>query len=145
MTERLPLRVLPADSPYNWGCLLLRFVNVSDLKTKDVILSLLRILANNSNMKSQFPCFEDTRTFKLSMMFRGSSTLQQLLKARKILLQNMHSEMAAEVKSYEPPLMLRYKNALAVYQEDRTLIAPRVPNYSCSRRVLHAVDVMESR
>jgi hypothetical protein len=37
--------------------------------------------------------------------------------------------------------MLRYKNALAVYQEDRTLIAPRVPNYSCSRRVLHAVDV----
>ena len=34
MTERLPLRVLPADSPYNWGCLLLRFVNVSDLKTK---------------------------------------------------------------------------------------------------------------
>ena len=45
MTERLSLRVLPADSPYNWGCLLLRFVNVDDLKSKDVILSLLRILS----------------------------------------------------------------------------------------------------
>ena len=85
MTERLSLRVLPADSPYNWGSLLLRFVNVDDLKSKDVILSLLRILVNNGNMKADFPCFEDTRTFKLSMMFRGSSTLQQLLKAPKIL------------------------------------------------------------
>ena len=54
MTERLSLRVLPADSPYNWGCLLLRFVNVDDLKSKDVILSLLRILVNNGNMKADF-------------------------------------------------------------------------------------------
>ena len=118
-------------------------MNVDDLKSKDVILSLLRILVNNGNMKADFPCFEDTRTFKLSMMFRGSSTLQQLLKAAKDYVTKHTHEIKwpREMKSYEPPMMLRYKDAIAVYKSDRTLVAPRVPNYDCSSRTLYPVDV----
>ena len=33
------------------------------------------------------------------------------------------------------------QDAIAVYKSDRTLVAPRVPNYDCSSRTLYPVDV----
>ena len=59
------------------------------------------------------------------MMFRGSSTLQQLLKAAKdFVTKHTHDiKWPREMKSYEPPLMLRYKDAITVYKSDRTLVA----------------------
>ena len=172
MTSRSNLKILPSDDPFNWGALLMRMMPVDDWAGKsgssqsgDVLLSVLRCMANNPGLvrnNKEFPIFEDKRRFKMSTMFRGSNHLQTLLKSCKEFLgkhqhdihwpqlracprQQARGGSRDTFRHYEPPIMIRYRSAIEVISQDRTLVAPRVPDYLCDCRVLRAVEFEGNR
>ena len=125
----------------------------------DVLLSILRCMANNSHIvkDDNFPLFEDKRGFKFTTMFRSSNVLQTLLKAlketfskKKSLIRWPALQAVGQGQSrggsrdafnhYVPPIMIRYRSAMELFKVDRTLVAPRVPNYLCSKRVLRPIE-----
>jgi len=55
MTDQILLKVLPGDSSFNWGAILLRHLPREDTETADVLSSILRAMANNPNLASALP------------------------------------------------------------------------------------------
>ena len=149
MTEQVPLRVLSSDSPYNWGALLLRLLPRKDTEHADALCSMLRILAANRHLAPVVPKFEDVRRFKISTIFRGQNVLQRLLQEFSAYAskhkKKIHFPPPRGFRLYDPPMFvpcaapkdLLGNGPLA----DRMLVAARIPDYACSERELHAVQL----
>ena len=124
----------------------------------DVLLSVLRCMSNNPTIVKDagFPIFEDKRGFKLTTMFRSSNVLQTLLKQLKDVFHKKQQEIRWPAllalgggsrggskdmfNHYVPPIMIKYKSGLELLKADRTLVAPRVPNYLCDRKILTPIQ-----
>ena len=84
LTGTLNIRVYPEDNTYQLACLLIRLLPFKDTALrKGVMQSIVKMLAYNPQtaQDTNFPKFQDTRTFKLSKMIQaGSSVFNTLLK-----------------------------------------------------------------
>ena len=65
MTGSLSLRILPTDSPHALGSLLLRALPQKEMRPKDQLLGILRLLAHHPAVAAKMPKFHDTRKFKV--------------------------------------------------------------------------------
>ena len=146
MTEQISLRMLPGDSSFNWGALLLRFLPKEDTGKADVLSSILRAMAYNRNLASAVPKFEDARKFKISTIFRGQNVLQRLLMQFKEYSQKYAESIRFppyyELFEHPPAVMVPCPNTLLGHEigSDRTLLAPRVANHSRESAILKVVD-----
>jgi hypothetical protein len=55
MTGTVSIRVLPEDSGFNWGAILLRLLPWSVATRKDLLMSILKALAANQHIVSEAP------------------------------------------------------------------------------------------
>lgn len=79
MTLSAALKILPNDSSYHFGCLMLRCLPMSETGSRDTMSSILRLLHYNEQLKDRLPTFQDTRKFKLSSILRGQNMIQKLI------------------------------------------------------------------
>ena len=91
MTGSLSVRLLPADSPFVLGTLLIRLLPPKDFKRKDELMSILRMLSYNPHLASAAPRFTDTRKFKVTKKLPEFGDAQSLFAGmRDFFMANRH-------------------------------------------------------
>ena len=93
MTASLNMRILPADSPYILGALLVRSLPPSDHRRRGPLMSILRVLSYNPHLASGMPRYEDNRRFKMRRMLKSSDMLKALFDAVREYLVKHQSQV----------------------------------------------------
>merc|ERR1712185_164793 len=75
------VRILPTDSPYILGALLVRMLPHRDHTKRGPLISILRVLSYNPHLANGMPRYEDNRRFKLKKMLKSSDLLTSLFDA----------------------------------------------------------------
>jgi Ca2+-binding EF-hand superfamily protein len=99
LTGTVQLRVLPGDDPHRWGRALLRFVPRQQSEKAGTLMSILRVLAANSDIARECPRAEErTLGVKLSAMFTQDGAVGQLLKRVKPYLKENRERLPSQMK-----------------------------------------------
>ena len=149
LTGTLNIRVYSEDNTYQLACLLIRLLPLKDTALrKGVMQSIVKMLAFNPHtaQDTNFPKFQDTRTFKLSKMIQaGSSVFNTLLKnVRKYMTTSAANTVRwpTEPKVWTPPTTSTVPDAEALAR-DRRWLCPRIADYGCSKRTFAPADSAE--
>mmetsp|Transcript_39763 Transcript_39763/g.98280 ORF Transcript_39763/g.98280 Transcript_39763/m.98280 type:complete len:3869 (-) Transcript_39763:305-11911(-) len=116
MTGSLNLRVLPTDTPFQWGAALLRMLPAETTQKDGMLMSILRVLANNPQLAAAMPKFEDTRKFKISTIFRGQDIVKDLLQQVREFLGSKQGQL------HWPSVPALYRSADSVRVSSATLL-----------------------
>jgi len=148
-TGTMSAKMLAEDRPANWGSMLMRMLPIDDqTNKKSFLMSLLRIFARNPHIAETAPHFADTRRLRTTTIFKGSDVFSGLLKKAAAHVQLKQSELtfpdefvptfeqAIDAPRMENPEFVKLRDPLGV--GDRRRYAPRVDDYSCNSRRLHA-------
>ena len=151
MTGSLAVRVLPNDSCYNYGCLLLRLFPIEKFDKTQTMTSVLRILANNPHLAAKMPKYDDTRKHKLSIVFKGSGPVQRLLEKCNAFLRSNENAIQWPplcgvsdngMGGAKPPEVQSVLNVplKKCRKRDRAWLAPRVADFNQDARVYYPHD-----
>ena len=144
LSGALPIKILPTDNPAMLVYFLIHTMPRSDTCTESVMMSALRILTNNPKILTQpnLPMYEDTRKFKISIIFAKQGSFENFMKALVQFLTEQDRNIRWPNVS---PLTRRQEEALqplvpgpAAREEhiQRGWFTIEIPDYNCAARTL---------
>jgi hypothetical protein len=140
MTNVVKITVLPGDSPFELGALLLRMLPAKDYTRKSQIASLLRLMASHRHLvqSKNFPLFKDDRKFKLTIMFGKQHAVSNLFKECKTFFQG-NLAMLKYPTGTSPTLSTVTTISVATGSWSRDLLCAHHEDFSCASRILSPI------
>ena len=148
-TKSFDARILRNDSTVILATLFMRFLPNDEITSQSTYMSILRILSLNPKKllekEGVLPKYEDTRTIKLSLMFRSSSILSKLMKEVTNQLFKLREELKLKVefpRRYAPSPSLKVGSIKSFMKNDFAWVANDINNQSSSSRTFEfPVDI----
>lgn len=153
----IAFKVLRSDATHSLACILLRLLPEEDTK-ESMLLSILRVLAENPELARKAPRYEDEQRF-FAKMFKGSDHFSGFLaKVKQFMDENKanikwpavysghsHHWLMAGPPGQNHPLESKCPVSIEFLPErlfcDRTWLSVQIPNLTCSKRDLSPQNV----
>ena len=140
-TKSFDARISREDSTIILAMLFMRFLPNDEITKQSTYMSILRIMALNYKKLLEkddiLPKYEDTRTIKLSLMFRNSSILSKLMKEVVDKLFKLREELNLKSefpKRYSPSPSLKVHSMKSYMQTNYAWIVCDTKKQDCTKR-----------
>ena len=140
LTNSLNVRILPSDSPYILGALLVRTLPPHEHRKRNPMMSILRVLSYNPHLAAAMPTYEDNRRFKLKRMLKSSDLLKSLFDAVREFLVGHQADVRwpPQRPPYRAAAMIKVLPFDELLLKSRAWLTADVSDAANERRTLHA-------
>lgn len=151
LTDSFPLRVIPGEAPHVWGKLLTRFLPSWDFRSKNSMISILRLLMSNPSLVGSFPHLQENEHYakksrlpSLGIVFRSQEPFQKFLKdIHQVILQLKESGKLIFPQVFSSGLPSPVSTSLLIWRsstwQNRDCLSLKIPDYACNQRQIHPV------
>ena len=142
MTGSLSLKILPTDSPFILGALMVRMLPPAEFRKKDQLMAILRMLTYNPHLARDMPKFADTRKFKMSKkVLKNSEMIKSLFLGVKefLLAHQAHVKWPKQRPPFKAMVMLKVPNMAELLSQQRLWLSAHVLDFACDNRSLNPV------